>query len=556
MNIEDEFAGYLIRRIVAGDLNEPIEDEMASVERIDLNKYKITKPVLFSLGGNMTTNNHAAVGIATIAGISAGIENQADMISMVYSKDEINDWDKIVSKLFAPLFLDASGRRLPLKVALKKARRVTFFCHCYGAEALDRINACVIQLLKNQRYSDDEIKMILRQFVAITYGANYKNYYNTMFEVKSIEDELFASWYNNELFDYLGTHPEESDEMEIEGHLVLGGGKFVKKENGYNLYVQEVASKNSERKQPNHSIRVIARMHEITKQILAEGVSATDEKVINWETDPAISSERGEVSSKIVAYVVARTVLNSIKNIRKYTPFDLDEIVEECQSFIDEYNKSAEGIAFKKELLEKYKKKPIKQIIKELGYSEKELLSDIKMLYSEILTNPKYKYSLDLTGSLYGAFDRNFTPKSNQLGDREIAPYMLYSFNSVAMADYLLISPSGETFVFEKDTEIKTALNLKFRKPESLKGAIVVAIRRNKDKREFHIYDSLGSRDDFEFENLEDIVKEWQEMYNSTLTFALTKYQKQAIQNIARSLCVKPEDIIFLKDTTSTTKPE
>ena len=231
--------------------------------------------------------------------------------------------------------MNQKRKRLEIDKALKNARKFTFFCFCYGAKALMDINQYLEERLKIVGYKREEIGEILKQFVVICYGPIKNNYKNTVFQVKSIDDEVNGKMYIEEILEYFRENPSEKENWYIGKELYLAGGKIIKQDNGYNLYVQDISNPNSSAIQKEHTVKVLAR----AKQ---------------FGIDLSTTSIRGDYASLCVAYVLASAVANSIRNEHEFVPFDLDKIVKTCKQFVEEETNLEEEKSRKASIIKKY----------------------------------------------------------------------------------------------------------------------------------------------------------------------------------------------------------
>lgn len=156
------------RRINKGNENHWID--------INLEDFKMTKPLVLVIGGWGTENSEDANGYAKFVESLIGVfKNDVDLLSMFYNVDYNDEYDRylvekeLLRKLFIPL-ISKDGEKIDAFDAAKNMRNITMFTHCYG----DKIATELMFILKSNLelfgYDEEESQIILNQIFLMSYG--------------------------------------------------------------------------------------------------------------------------------------------------------------------------------------------------------------------------------------------------------------------------------------------------------------------------------------------------------------------------------------------------
>ncbi len=149
-------------------------------EIVDLENFKMTKPIVLILGGLGTFRSSQANGYCKIVKSLLGTFNEdADVISIKYSNQySVRETSvflrNIVDKLFMPL-ISADGKKIETTEAAKNLRNITIFSHCYGSFVAKVIGDLVTEKMIELKYSKPERKKILEQIFLVSYASYTDN---------------------------------------------------------------------------------------------------------------------------------------------------------------------------------------------------------------------------------------------------------------------------------------------------------------------------------------------------------------------------------------------
>ena len=215
------------------------EENKFGWENVDLDNIPNNKPIVLCFGGDGTTSEEFANGLAKMTKQLLGMkdtDNFIDIFSIHYNaqnKDSVGyltdeDINQIAEKLFLPRVTDANGNRLPTKKACQNMRNVNILSHCHGERVASQIiDKVASAMTTNLGYSEEETKQVLRQALLISYAPYGKpNKYSTNFSVKSLSDDVFV--FSEDFF--------ESAEKE----RYIGAGEFLKKDNTLTLFTESI----------------------------------------------------------------------------------------------------------------------------------------------------------------------------------------------------------------------------------------------------------------------------------------------------------------------------
>ena len=313
---------------------KPEENIPYNYKVVDIDAYNPTKPIVLTLGGSGTTDDHATNGNIKILDSMLGVfSKDVDIIGVNYNKglnkSYIDDnCTKLVKNLFVP-YIESNGNRLDIDTACKNMRNITIFAHCRG---VDGIMSRVVPILRSEliklSYDDAECKQIISQIVMVAYGADY---YDTIREVKGV---YFLSF---------------SDDMFISG-AVHAAREFLDKVDTVNMVktdrdlLKQANPRKTQLTQVVKFLRTHKRVYNTYEnnmiRLFGYGVYETDGEI--WQLDHSIIglsreddwskhksvSSVGDCISRCFASALCNSVANSIQNNQstQHIEFDMNDL--------------------------------------------------------------------------------------------------------------------------------------------------------------------------------------------------------------------------------------
>ncbi len=162
-------------------------------EKLDINKFCISKPTLLCFGGNRTMDCYDANAFCKCA--DKIIRNYADKTSTSFDKNDFDiigfayghyNRDKnddievsslsseekklIAERIFFPLFLDKNGRLFNKDAILRNFNMITIFSHSYGSIAVNEIINIVFNKFMEFRLDYRDIQDIFSQIISVSYA--------------------------------------------------------------------------------------------------------------------------------------------------------------------------------------------------------------------------------------------------------------------------------------------------------------------------------------------------------------------------------------------------
>ena len=272
-------------------------------ERLDLEEYKVEKPIVICLSGNATIDEKDANGFCKTAENLMGLKlssddpesiyEYADLIGVSYANREGRDTgaltqediDALVTNVLMPLCVDEMVQRLPLEQVCKNVSAVTFFSFCHGA--IESFNICKtfnIKLIKELGFNGDETDKILTSMMEVSYSPRTTGCLTPRVSAYSARDTKNAAF----LLDY--DFAEQS--------VVT---KEIKQDIKNKVFFDSIdiyAARLSEFNRDEHGVNIIRR--------------DTD-----WESMD--KSANADCVSQMLGYALARAVANSINNFNSST---------------------------------------------------------------------------------------------------------------------------------------------------------------------------------------------------------------------------------------------
>ncbi len=502
-------------------------DEGSKTTYKTVGTYKITKPTVINLGGNGTVDDASANGMAKRSENAVGIGgDDVDLITIKYrlepniaiprgtfNYDEAKDF---VTNLLLPLAVDQNGNRLSLDLACKQMRLVTVDAYCYGNVAKNIIVSALIDQLGIKGYSADECLTIAKQLVCICYAPKYsehKNYtYN--FYIKSLNDPMFGLNYHNEKY---------GDDFSPKN---LGCGLIEQSGDTVNLYTENLSIEND---------------HDITNTTRNKKWKL----IVDNDDEYSLTAEAASICH---AAALEYAILNSFANFNSqtYVPFNLSVVAEDCQSIINVFNNSTKGqqlIAENQQKIDDYIKQntevPFKDVLKELGITEKQILSGEKPInkfmrdYKGIVIyNGQYKKIVELGRCYLNNFAKKRIATKTDVVALEIVHESGFILNN---GDLILCRESKNMFY--------SALYAKLFQGLNLENSIKFEVQTINGVKCLKLSDNYGSINT-PHKKLSELQTDWKAYNNCDLTISPSEGQRVVVQNICTQFNIDKKNIL------------
>lgn len=172
--------------------------EIYNCKEVDLEDYRVKKPVVFVIPGKGANSNKDINGYLKVIKSQLGVFNQdVDLVGLCYKDGtatthfEEANVAKVVRNFFLPLVTSENGERLTLKEACKNMRNLTIFAHCFGVEMANQFTERLMDEMHYLHYTDEEQLEILSQVVMIGFASWTTNTKFTTVNIVSPYDTLF-----------------------------------------------------------------------------------------------------------------------------------------------------------------------------------------------------------------------------------------------------------------------------------------------------------------------------------------------------------------------------
>lgn len=167
-------------------------------EIIDVDKFKITKPVIMVIGGMGTVDGSKANGYCKLVESLIGeFKNDVDIISIYYPQSiSIVDMKKelsyFVDKTISPLFLSENGEKIDAKSVYKNFRKITLFTHCYGTQIAKYFEEAIFKKMMFSLFPSKVIEGALEQVFVVSYAGLFdcSDFKFKWFDITSPEDNI------------------------------------------------------------------------------------------------------------------------------------------------------------------------------------------------------------------------------------------------------------------------------------------------------------------------------------------------------------------------------
>ena len=295
---------------------------------LSLKDYNPNKPIVVCIGGNGTTSELAANGIAKVVEIylqllfNKGGKNcvydYIDIISAVYPINddsdkgafEKEDIDDFVDNFLIKIIQDENDELVPLNEACRRLSQVTFFTYCRGHHEVDKIMHAFYKELKVLGYTRQERDILMMSFFEVTFAsATYSSLIPIMF-VDSKQDEMINyAWKNGETSACLDNNLNGiAVKYERYGDVLLSG--IALSEAIYDAIHIYSSSFRNGNKGDEHNLAILARD-------------------IDWSS---LYETNADCVSQMIAWIICRAVENSLDNFYsdKYVlQMSLEELIGE-----------------------------------------------------------------------------------------------------------------------------------------------------------------------------------------------------------------------------------
>lgn len=311
-------------------------------EVVDIEKYRITKPVVLIFGGLGTFKSYQANGYCKIVKSLLGTFNEdADVLSIKYlnhyTKDEIlSNLEEIVDSLFTPLIME-NGKRISLLKASKNMRNVTIFAHCYGAQIAKTMGDLIANRMTQLQYSRDEQKQILEQIFLVSYASFVDN--NDLpykfLDITSPEDGEMLGFYGVAAWNSL---PNKSKEIDFSYDDLTNIKRIGPVKNGkFNVYTMYKDKERCYVSRDDNGIYLIpTHLH---KKDRYDHSMLEIKRNSDW-TPHENASMAGDYASKCLACALCHSVATSVLNNEKkgLVSVDLDKMKKELENIVRPLN--------------------------------------------------------------------------------------------------------------------------------------------------------------------------------------------------------------------------
>lgn len=505
------------------------EENKFGWENVDLDNIPNNKPIVLCFGGDGTTSEEFANGLAKMTKQLLGMkdtDNFIDIFSIHYNaqnKDSVGyltdeDINQIAEKLFLPRVTDANGNRLPTKKACQNMRNVNILSHCHGEKVASQIiDKVASAMTTNLGYSEEETKQVLRQALLISYAPYSKpNKYSTNFSVKSLSDDVFV--FAEDFF--------ESAEKE----RYIGAGEFLKKDNTLTLFTESIVGEKENINNPK-----ISEHSEISRM-------SRDE---NWMNKNPRSNAISCCMALVLALGVASSQQQSVQD--EFVPIpSLDDIESLVKPEIEEVKNSKFEEEDKK--FWEYQQNGIAfaELLKYSKITEQDLLSgkipfaDVKKGFKKILypENSFYKEieRSDVSFPTSLGFNKKIYDKNSQTARKDTREAVAVKI-AKSLIDGIVLADGGmekfgsyeQSKISYKDWLKKSLIKAKLGKKD-LTDSVLVEVEKKDQTHQLKVREGIKFREKT-YKSINDVFSSITKSRRVTST--LTEEQTRVILNIA-----------------------
>ena len=324
-------------------------NEEKNCEILDMNKFRVTRPIVFAFNGN------GGVTLKNANGFAKYVENYLELMFKDKEDKRPSDYIDIVSFKYArtnerretgtltelaisqivnmmlPLFIDDDGKKLPIDIAKKNMSMITFFSYCMGAQELEHIIERLDFELEKVGYSNNDILQINNSTTHISF-APWTSRRNSIPSIRFVStrdgttaDNLVSLLSDREMASLEGVqicrekegmlYGKEAPQV-YAGSIQVISGNFV---NSTSLVFDE------------HNFHFVSRN--------------ADWDINKYEQDGNyFSGENGDCVSQMIAWALCRGVENSLQNQKSdnYIEHSFNgDLFDELKSIRDGYSKES-----------------------------------------------------------------------------------------------------------------------------------------------------------------------------------------------------------------------
>lgn len=332
-------------------------------EIVDMNKFRITKPIVFCFSGN------GCIDLKNANGFAKHVENyldllfkdkdgkrasdEIDVVSFKYARPnerrETGSLTEIaveqISNMLLGILVDDSGNRLPLDIAKKNMSMVTFFTYCKGSVELESVIDRLDIELEKIGYSQEEISDIHNASMHISFAP-------WVFNRNSIPSVRFVSTRDNIVGENLETLISNEEMSDLEGVQIC-------REKAGTLYGVKAGMSTAD------NIHVISgNFVNSTNKIFDEHNFHFVSRNADWEINEYeqdgeyYSGDNGDCVSQMIAWTLCKKLENSLENFNsnEYIPHNFDDdLVDELKSIRSSFSKEQLQTNFKYKCIERRK---------------------------------------------------------------------------------------------------------------------------------------------------------------------------------------------------------
>lgn len=307
-----------------------------------IEKLKITKPLIICLSGNGTTTEKEANGFCKLAENLLGEKSsEIDLLGVAYGvkdkqlskRGELSDKDveMIVNSLLMPLCKDEiTGDLLPIEDCCKNLSLITFFTFCHGNKEVKIIIEKFNEKLEKEGLSKQDIRSLTQSLFEINYAKESEFVLCPQISIASAQDSIgnvFGYWYFG----------DDDYDDELKNHYAMvydKPGQFCQKiwprpESKRYDCITIIANSILKDTPVENSFSMQSVEHNI-------GYFKNDENGVNHYLN-----EEGKVLRNAMSISLQKRVENSILNMNKkiYKQFNLQELYSNFENNLPQFNR-------------------------------------------------------------------------------------------------------------------------------------------------------------------------------------------------------------------------
>ena len=320
---------------------------------VDLDSFKITRPIVICFSGNATVNIAQANAFCKIAerqlrllfdekesSVSDKPFTMCDNIDIMgvvyeqklYSKGhpvgyiEHPTRKQLVDNLFMPLCKDKDGKRASVNKVRKNLSLITFFSYCHGARETYNTMELLCGNLRDMRYTESEIRLILTSMLEVSFAPSLSEALVPRVDLISTKDSTCGFIGNNFKSKY--KHPVEGIEFDYNKKVLTYRGELFTLDK---VRVISSEMKNSSKNEMDeHDVSLINR----GKDWESELVDMVGNKIYYGKNADAMS----QISSYALSYAVSNGLANQ-KSKTYVAKMPLRKLAKDFESIKQSFSK-------------------------------------------------------------------------------------------------------------------------------------------------------------------------------------------------------------------------